>query len=126
MAAVADKPQAQPVGRTPNMSYTTQQVADGYIYAVQLDFSGVTGSDNVDVDIVTWPSGITVLSIDDVSTDAWYYPRDLVDSTAGVVIGTTNVVQMPLINDRIILSVYDAASNGLITVNAKLYFDKAP
>lgn len=102
----------------------TEQRADGYVHALELDFSGYATA-TVDVDVVSLPTGLTLFSIDNVTADKWYFPREIVDTTAGVEIANTPE-KMPLINDRIILSVYAANTGAVINVNAKLYYDSEP
>jgi len=104
-------------------SHTNAVISSDYLDAIYLDFGGYA-SPTVDVDVVTvggtggMPSR-TLFSINDVAADGIYYPRDIVDTTAGVDIPNTPV-RIPLLHDHIAIRAY-ASESGTNIVSLKVY-----
>ena len=96
---------------------TNEAVYTGWLYGFRFDFTGYA-TPTVDVDIVTVATTRngperTLLSIDSVAADANYYPRDIIDTTAGVDI-TGEHVMIPLISDKIVVKAYSANVTNVI------------
>ena len=105
---------------------TTPLAMSGYFDAIILDLGGLNVA-TVDVDVVTVPSlgtgpSRTILSIDSVTADGTYFPREILDTTAGVDI-TGEPAMIPLAGDKIRLDVYDsqATTNGSVWIRAYLF-----
>jgi len=100
---------------------TNTSFISGYVYALYVDVTGI--APDVDLDLVTI-DGQTIFSIDDITADAWYFPRETPDTTAGVEYLTNGLVEIPLSQDRIELSVYDALTNATTGAKVTLYYDQ--
>ncbi len=95
------------------------------VLGVYLDLGGYA-SPTVDVDIVAI-NGVgferTILSMDGVTADGAYYPREIADTTAGVEI-SNEPVEIPLHDDTLVLRAYDANVTNTITLKSLIYIRK--
>lgn len=103
-------------------SATSTQVINGLLVAVYVDYT--TQPSTTDVTIATLGKGPapaqTLLTVTDSNTDAWYYPRAALHSTAGAALlyasGGTAVTGYLPIDDHVTVSVAQGDSAKTVDV----------
>lgn len=99
----------------------SSEIISGELLGVYVDFSGESSPD-VDIDLITTNGVIpafTLLSVDDLTADAWIPVRKPALTTGNASTGLTNSdTKIPLINNLLELRVYDSSKTN---VNVTVY-----
>jgi len=96
-------------------SASTTHPVIGKVLAVYLRYNDSPPAATTDVSVATTgtdiPGAITLLSIANSATDAWYYPRNLTETNDGTDItydGTRKVYEPYVIHDKVIVTINQA------------------
>lgn len=107
-------------GSATNNTDTTHPVA-GKVLAVYLRYNGSPPAGTTDVTVATAgtdiPGAQTILSITNAATDAWFYPREPVEDSAGndVTFDGTNEIYAPYaIHDKVNVKIAQANSGDSV------------
>jgi hypothetical protein len=99
-------------------SLTTNETIAGKVIGIHIDY-GAGQASTTDVVVSTVSPAVTILTVTDSATDAWYYPRVQVHGSTGSVLtydGTRAVSNPIAINDRVTVSVTGANDEKTVQV----------
>ena len=101
-------------------SDTTNETITGKVMGIYIDY-GAGQATTTDVVIATASAPVvTILTVTNSATDAWYYPRTQVHGSAGSGLtydGTRVVIEPMAINDRVSVSVTGANDTKTVQVS---------
>lgn len=108
---------------TSTANTTTNEKLNGELYAIYLQYTGSPPAGTCDVTIatITAPT-MTLLSIANAATDAWFFPMAQAQTTAGASI--TNQGQLLVVDDQIKVTIAQANDNDGVVATI-LYRDRA-
>ena len=104
---------------TGNGTVVSDRPLNGYLVAVYVDYE-VTPNAATDVTVQTANAPVkTMLTVTNSATDAWHYPREVIDDTAGTAVtfdGTNEIYQMIPVDDHVSFTVAQGDADQQTTV----------